>query len=103
MIQTGTATVPAALGEERPAAFGTGLSGRSYPGRRPCVTLPRPGEQRKDACLAATVSAALMGFKASRSHLFTSRDATSLRPCGPMETTAPDRRETAFPMMEIPL
>lgn len=30
MTRTGTATMPAALGEERPAAFGTGLP-RSHP------------------------------------------------------------------------
>ena len=59
MTLTGTATMPAALGEGRPAAFGTGLS-RSHPfGRRP-LTLPRPGEQRKDTCGAATGNARFM-------------------------------------------
>lgn len=67
MTLTGTATVPAALGEGRPAAFGTGLS-RSHPfGRRP-LTLPRPGEQRKDTCVVAAAQAGSLTLKVSRSH-----------------------------------
>ena len=55
---TGTATMPAALGEGRPAAFGTGLSRSHSFGRRP-LTLPRPGEQRKDTCVAVPGSVRL--------------------------------------------
>ena len=60
MIRTGTATVPAALGEGRPAASGTGLSG-SHPFGRHSWTLPRPGEQRKDACPAALAHKRVQG------------------------------------------
>lgn len=64
---TGTATMPAALGEGRPAAFGTGLSRSHSFGRRP-LTLPRPGEQRKDTCVAAPALTGFLAFKVSRSH-----------------------------------
>ena len=63
MILTGTATVPAASGEGRPAASGTGLSVSQCLGRQP-LPLQRSGEQRKDTCPAAF---AHVGFKVSRS------------------------------------
>jgi hypothetical protein len=64
---TGPATMPAASGEGRPAAFGWGLSG-SHPFGRRSLTLPRPGEQRKDTCPAADPLGEFGGFKVSRSH-----------------------------------
>ncbi len=47
MIRTGTATVPAALGEA------ARKGGRSLLKGRRSLTLPRPGEYRKDTCVAA--------------------------------------------------
>lgn len=67
MIRTGTATMPAALGEGRPAASGTGLSGSHLFGRQ-FLTLPRPGGKRKDTCVAAATKVGLMTLKVSRSH-----------------------------------
>lgn len=68
MILTGTATMPAALGEGRAAAFGTGSPRSSLFGRH-SLTLPRPGEQRKGACPAAGPAMDDGGFKAAWSHL----------------------------------
>lgn len=68
MILTGIVTMPAAPGEGRAAASGTG-SPRSHAFGRHSLTLPRPGEQRKDACPAAGPAMGDGGFKASRSHL----------------------------------
>jgi len=47
MHETGTATVPAALGEATPKGRRLSLKGRQP------LTLTRPGEQRKDTCVAA--------------------------------------------------
>jgi|GEM_PF-2446505 len=66
MTPTGTATMLAAFGEERPGKQANGIL-RSRCGRRP-LTLPRPGEQRKDTCVAAPVLPGFLAFKVSRSH-----------------------------------
>ena len=50
-----------------PAASGIGASGL-HPFGRHSLTLPRPGEQRKDTCLAAGPSRGVSRFKVSRSH-----------------------------------
>lgn len=71
MLQTGTVTMPATLGE------GDRRVPRLRDGRH-SMTLPRPGEQRKGACPAATVSTATHGFKASRSHPFDTPGGQSL-------------------------
>ncbi|MBC1183740.1 hypothetical protein HF680_13885 [Brevundimonas sp. WCHBH090558] len=57
MIRTGTATVPAAPGKRGSAALGNAPRS-SLKGRHP-LTLTRPGEQRKDTCVAVPGSVRL--------------------------------------------
>ena len=57
-------------------------------GRR-SLTLPRPGEERKDPCLAADFARAKSGFKVSRSHF-------------PIPAVKPDFPEPVLGLMEQP-
>lgn len=65
---------------------------------RHSLTLPRPGEQRKDTCVAATARAGVRTFKVSRSHpiAVVRRHVPAPIP-GPMDLPAVVRRPFPVP------
>ncbi len=100
MAEIGAATVP-------PRAWGQGSTRRvwqrsnqvAFVGRHP-LTLPRPGEQRKDTCAAAPADRRSSAFKVPRSH-----PIPAVRPefpapiLGLMENPAVERRP--FPVTRV--